>query len=217
MHIRPWGMLHDERVCACCCLLPPSPPPTAAGRVLLPPACVSHCSVFILDFSSEVEVSNCSNCQIFIGPVDGPAIFEGCTNCQVAVAANLFKANACAGCEFGIYSATQPAISASSSIRIGCWAGAYPLLTQHFAAAHLDPNNNQWNKVGGGGRVCVSVDVCEGGGVGICTAVMGVTLTWLTCHASVPPPPLLCVLNAPARPPAAGVRRRRRGGRCRQL
>lgn len=35
------------------------------------------------------------------GPVDGPALFEGCSNCQVAVAAHLFKANACSTCEFG--------------------------------------------------------------------------------------------------------------------
>lgn len=27
----------------------------------------SPCSVFILDYSSEVEVTNCTNCQIFIG------------------------------------------------------------------------------------------------------------------------------------------------------
>ncbi|KAL4420408.1 hypothetical protein ABPG75_010064 [Micractinium tetrahymenae] len=108
---------------------------------------LEECSVFILDYSSEVEVSNCTNCQIFIGPVDGPAIFEGCTNCQVAVAGAVFKANNCSNCEFGLYSSTQPAISGCSGIRIACWSGAYPLLTQHFAAANLDPNNNQWNKV----------------------------------------------------------------------
>lgn len=47
---------------------------------------LEDCSVFLLDNSSEVEVSNCVNCQIFIGPVDGPAIFDNCSNCQVAVA-----------------------------------------------------------------------------------------------------------------------------------
>lgn len=108
---------------------------------------LEECSVFILDYSSEVEISGCTNCQIFIGPVDGPAIFENCSNCQVAVAAHLFKANGCSNCEFGLYSSTQPAISASSGIRIACWSGAYPMLTQHFAAANLDPNTNQWNKV----------------------------------------------------------------------
>ncbi len=43
----------------------------------------------------------CSALLCCAGPVDGPAIFEGCTNCQVAVACHLFKANACANCEFG--------------------------------------------------------------------------------------------------------------------
>ncbi|PSC71693.1 tubulin binding cofactor [Micractinium conductrix] len=108
---------------------------------------LEECSVFILDYSSEVEVADCVNCQIFIGPVDGPALFEGCSNCQVAVAAHLFKANACSTCEFGLYSSTQPALSGCTGIRIACWSGAYPGATQHFAAANLDPQNNQWNKV----------------------------------------------------------------------
>jgi protein XRP2 len=108
---------------------------------------LEECSVFILDYSSEVEVFNCTNCQIFIGPVDGPAIFTDCTNCQVAVASHTFKANNCSNCEFGLYTSTSPAIQGSSGIRIACWAGAYPQLAQHFAAANLDPAANQWNKV----------------------------------------------------------------------
>ncbi|EFN52558.1 hypothetical protein CHLNCDRAFT_138540 [Chlorella variabilis] len=103
--------------------------------------------VFLLDHSSEVEVTNCTNCQIFVGPVDGPAIFQGCTNCQVAVACNHFKADACSNCEFGLYSSTQPAIAACTGIRIACWAGAYPQLTRHFGDASLDPAANQWSKV----------------------------------------------------------------------
>ncbi|KAI3430748.1 hypothetical protein D9Q98_009160 [Chlorella vulgaris] len=108
---------------------------------------LEECSVFILDYSSEVEVTNCTNCQIFVGPVDGPVLFQDCSNCQVAAACHLFKAQNCTSCEFGLYTSTQPAIAGCSGIRIACWAGAYPQLTQHFAAANLDPLNNQWNKV----------------------------------------------------------------------
>lgn len=48
----------------------------------------------------------------------------------------------------GLYCATQPSITASTGINISCWNGAYPGLTQHFAAASLDPKSNNWNKVG---------------------------------------------------------------------
>lgn len=79
--------------------------------------------------------------------MDGPAIFDGCTNCQVAVACQQFQAKSCAQIEFGLYCATQPSLSGCTGITIGCWAGAYPGLSAHFAAANLDPKANNWNKV----------------------------------------------------------------------
>ncbi|KAK9807838.1 hypothetical protein WJX72_010736 [[Myrmecia] bisecta] len=107
---------------------------------------LEDCSVYILDYTSEVEVTNCNNCQIFIGPVDGPAIFDACSKCQVAVACQQFQAKNCTDIEFGLYCATQPSITSSSDIRFGCWMGAYPSLTQHFGAANLDPKTNMWDK-----------------------------------------------------------------------
>lgn len=105
------------------------------------------CSVYLLDYTSEVEVTNCNNCQIFIGPVDGPAIFDSCSNSTVAVACQQFQARTCSNVEFGLYCATHPSISSSTGIRFSCWAGAYPGLTGHFALANLDPKQNNWNKV----------------------------------------------------------------------
>lgn len=103
--------------------------------------------MYILDYTSEVEVINCTNCQVFIGPVDGPAIFSACENCRVACAAQQFQAKGCNICEFSLYCATGPTLSGCSAIKISCWPGAYPGLTQHFAAANLDPFKNQWSKV----------------------------------------------------------------------
>ena len=103
--------------------------------------------MYLLDYTSEVEVTNCNNCQIFIGPVDGPAIFDSCHNCKVAVACQQFQAKGCEECDFGIYCATGPTLSGCSSIKFSYWAGAYPGLSQHFALANLDPTKNQWNRV----------------------------------------------------------------------
>jgi hypothetical protein len=63
---------------------------------------------------------------------------------QVAVACQQFQAKGCALCEFWLYCATGPSLSGCTGIRISCWAGAYPGLTAHFAAANLDPRNNHW-------------------------------------------------------------------------
>ena len=64
------------------------------------------------------------------------------------MACQQFQAKGCRSVEFGLFCATQPSITACSGIRIACWAGAYPGLTEHFAAANLDPNSNHWSKVG---------------------------------------------------------------------
>lgn len=47
----------------------------------------------------------------------------------------------------GLYCATQPSLSCCSGITIACWAGAYPGLSAHFAAANLDPKQNHWSNV----------------------------------------------------------------------
>ena len=103
--------------------------------------------MYLLDYASEVEITNCSNCQLFIGPVDGPAIFDSCHNCNVAVSSQQFQAKSCGSCAFGLYCATSPSLSNCSDIKISCWSGAYAGLSAHFAAANLDPTKNQWNKV----------------------------------------------------------------------
>ncbi|KAK9840651.1 hypothetical protein WJX81_007029 [Elliptochloris bilobata] len=108
---------------------------------------LKDCSVYLLDYTGEVEVTGCTSCQIFIGPVDGPAIFSNCKDCQVAVAAQQFQAKACTDVEFGLYCATQPTVAASTGLRFSCWMGAYPGLAAHFRAAGLNPGNNHWDKV----------------------------------------------------------------------
>lgn len=108
---------------------------------------LTDCTVYLLDYASEVEVFHCVNCQIFIGPVDGPALFQDCSNCHVAVASQQFQAKGCNNCSFGLYCATGPTLSQCTGIRISCWSGSYYGLDRHFACAHLDPSKNQFDKV----------------------------------------------------------------------
>ena len=46
-----------------------------------------------------------------------------------------------------LYCATNPSVRGSSGLRFKTWTGAYPKLTQHFAAANLNPADNKWDKV----------------------------------------------------------------------
>jgi len=101
----------------------------------------------LLDYTSEVEVSDCENCQIFIGPVDGPALFQGCRNCHVSSASQQFQAKECTHCVFGLYCATGPTLTLCQQITIGCWSGAYAGLSTHFSKANLDPSKNDFGKV----------------------------------------------------------------------
>ena len=98
---------------------------------------LSDCSVFLLDYASEVDVTNCVNCQIFIGPVDGPAILDSCHNCNVAVACQQFQAKGCSECAFNLFTTIGPTLSGCSNIKVSCWTGAYAGLNAHFAT--LDP------------------------------------------------------------------------------
>ena len=108
---------------------------------------LSNCNVFLLDYTSEVEVTNCNNCRIFIGPVDGPAIFNGNSDCDVAVACQQFQAKGTHNTRFSLYCATAPSLSNCSGIALSCWNGSYPGLDRHFHSANLDPTKNQWFNV----------------------------------------------------------------------
>ena len=94
-----------------------------------------------------MDATDCVNCQLFVGPVDGAALFTRVRGCQVAVACQQFRARACTDTEFGLYCATVPSVADCSGLRVGCWVGAYPGLTTHFAAASLDPSANAWTRV----------------------------------------------------------------------
>ena len=63
-------------------------------------------------------------------------------------------------CFADLYSATQPTIKDSTDVKIGCWMGAYPGLTNHFKEASLDAKSNHWDKVDS----CIHAAGLEAGG-----------------------------------------------------
>jgi len=121
------------------------------------------CAVYLLDYTSEVEITDCVECKIFIGPVDGPALFTNSHACEVAVACQQFQAKHCTDCEFSVYSATGPTLSNCTDICFYNWFGSYKGIENHFVAAHLDPSKNQFDKVYDASQATVDVEGKVGG------------------------------------------------------
>jgi len=111
---------------------------------------ISKCSqsrLFVLDHSSQVQVDDCVGSKIFIGPCSGSVFIRDCKKCKIMVACRQVRLRDCHECELLLYCPTQPALELSDDIKIGCWTGAYPGLTEQFKKADLDPSVNTWNKV----------------------------------------------------------------------
>eukprot|EP00884_Botryococcus_braunii_P012703 jgi/Botrbrau1/21433/Bobra.0216s0046.3 len=108
--------------------------------------CFSY-RVFILDHSSDINVTNCKKCQIFIGPVDGLACFEGLNHCQIAVACNSFRAKACNSVDFEVLTASGPSIEESTDLRFCAWRATYPELQSQLDKIGLDVKKNAFDKV----------------------------------------------------------------------
>ena len=84
----------------------------------------SGASIYLLDASSDVEVTGCRDCEVYVTRVvDGPVLLEDCVGCKLVVAAQQFQAKRCHDCRFGIYSVTGPTLSESSGIEISPWSG----------------------------------------------------------------------------------------------
>eukprot|EP00884_Botryococcus_braunii_P012704 jgi/Botrbrau1/21434/Bobra.0216s0046.1 len=108
---------------------------------------LDNCKVFILDHSSDINVTNCKKCQIFIGPVDGLACFEGLNHCQIAVACNSFRAKACNSVDFEVLTASGPSIEESTDLRFCAWRATYPELQSQLDKIGLDVKKNAFDKV----------------------------------------------------------------------
>eukprot|EP00192_Tetraselmis_astigmatica_P010810 CAMPEP_0117656232 /NCGR_PEP_ID=MMETSP0804-20121206/4696_1 /TAXON_ID=1074897 /ORGANISM="Tetraselmis astigmatica, Strain CCMP880" /LENGTH=359 /DNA_ID=CAMNT_0005462623 /DNA_START=112 /DNA_END=1191 /DNA_ORIENTATION=+ len=107
---------------------------------------LESCTVTILDYTSFVNVSNCSNCKILIGPTHSVS-FTGCSDCTIMVACGEFVASSCSNMSFGLYSSTPPSIDSCTNMSFACWNAAYPGLESHFQATGLPVETNLWNQV----------------------------------------------------------------------
>eukprot|EP00899_Mesostigma_viride_P012128 jgi/Mesvir1/20916/Mv07988-RA.1 len=105
------------------------------------------CSVYLLDFTAQVQVDLCRKCTIVIGPVDGSVFLRDCEDCTIYVACRQLRLRDCHRCKIVLYCYTEPVIELSDEIQFGCWNVAYPHLSEHFKKANLNPSVNTWSKI----------------------------------------------------------------------
>ncbi|GHP05229.1 Xrp2 protein [Pycnococcus provasolii] len=106
-----------------------------------------NCSIYLLDFTAQVQIDDCVDCTIILGPVDGSAFFRDCSNLKVCAVVRQLRTRECHACHFNLHCHTDPIVELSSDVAFSEWDVAYNGLKQQFASANLDPAVNNWQKV----------------------------------------------------------------------
>ena len=111
--------------------------------------CCEECEIFVLDVTSQVQISDCTDCRIVIGPCTGSVMLLDCIGCTVSVAAQQVRLRDCRVTELRAFAPTDESIiiETSSIVRFRAWDVAYPQLTAQFRAAGWLGVDNNWDKV----------------------------------------------------------------------
>ena len=87
------------------------------------------CSIYLLDVTSQVQISDCHNCRIVVGPCTGSVFLMDSTNCRAAVAAKQLRLRDCRDCSLHIFAPTSESavVETSKDLTFGCWQVCEPL------------------------------------------------------------------------------------------
>jgi len=108
---------------------------------------LTDCTVYLLDYSAQIYADNCRNCSVYIGPVENSCFIRNCENSRFSIACGQFRATACKETTIFLYSASDPHIETSSSLKFGPYNFSYPQQDKHFRLASLNPSVNKWSTV----------------------------------------------------------------------
>ena len=108
---------------------------------------LTSCEVQLLDHSDQVLADYLKDCRIFIGPSAGSVFLRNCENCSITVAAKQLRTRDCKNCRFYVYSKTEPVIEMTENVEIRRFNGLYEGMDQHFKAANLSRNVDNWDKI----------------------------------------------------------------------
>ena len=49
------------------------------------------CTVYLFDWTTQIQLDKCTNCKFFIGPIKGSIFMRDCSDCEISVATNQFR------------------------------------------------------------------------------------------------------------------------------
>jgi len=121
---------------------------------------LTHCTVKVLCWTSQVQVDELLNCKVFIGPCESSVFIRDCRNCEFTVACKQLRVRDCRDVTFHLFSMTDPVIETSTDLTFTPFNGAYTGLAEDFKKARLDPNDNHWRHI-----FDFNQDGCDGFGI----------------------------------------------------
>jgi len=105
------------------------------------------CEVVIADHSEQVQIDDCKNCRIYIGACSASVFIRNCESCKFTIATRQFRTRDCHGCDFALFSQTEPIIESSTGMKFSPFNGGHPDQLTHMQKAGLDVKVNKWSLI----------------------------------------------------------------------
>jgi len=108
---------------------------------------LADCVVYIYGYPSAVRIQNVISTEIFCGPVSRSIFVFECFDCLFHLACQQLRIHSTINTKFFIHVTSKAIIEDSEEVGFGCYCWNYPFLEDHFAAAGLDMEKNNWKDV----------------------------------------------------------------------
>jgi len=108
---------------------------------------LADCIVYIYGYPSAVRIQNVINSEIYCGPVSRSIFLIDCYDCIFHLACQQLRIHATANTKFFIHVTSKAIIEDCEEVGFGCYFWRYPLLEEHFTAAGLDIETNNWREI----------------------------------------------------------------------
>ena len=108
---------------------------------------LADCTVYIQGDPSAVRVKNMVNTEVYCGPVSRSVFVSDCLDCLLHVACQQLRIHSTISTKFFIHVTSKAIIEDCEDVGFAKFSWTYPLLVEHFTAAGLDAERNNWRDV----------------------------------------------------------------------
>jgi protein XRP2 len=87
---------------------------------------LQRCNVYLLDYSAQITIDDCTECNFYIGPCTGSIFIRDCSNCTVSASSAQFRTKNCHNIDLSLFCASDPSIEYSDGLRFAPLNLSYP-------------------------------------------------------------------------------------------